>query len=88
MSIYTVNKIPVDSRQYLHCFAPLIQLVSLAHVISTIKTQLKCTSALRLLGRFTTCLAQTTRHFVPRECEFFWKFSILNFFKFGNIMMT
>ena len=37
------------------------------------------TSAQRLLGHFTTCLAQTTtpklllfastRHFVPRECE-------------------
>ena len=43
-------------------------------------------SALRLLGRFTTCLAETTtakrllfaltRHFVPLECEKNWKFSI------------
>ena len=41
------------------------------------------TSALTLLGRFSTRLAQTTtalwllyalnRHFVPRECEFFQK---------------
>ncbi len=47
--------------------------------IYTIKTGLICTSTLRLLGRFTTCLAQTTtasrllfdstRHFVPREFE-------------------
>ena len=42
---------------------------------------------IRLLGRFTTCLAQTTTasrllfalgwHFMPRECDFFWKFSSL-----------
>ena len=41
------------------------------------------TSAHTLAGRFTTCLAQTTtasrllfalgRHFMLRECEFFWK---------------
>ena len=49
------------------------------------------TRAQRLLGRFTTCLAQTTtakrllfvstRDFVPRKCEKNWKFSILNYFK-------
>ena len=48
--------------------------------------KLKYTSALRLLGRSTTYLTQTTsasrllfastRHFVPRECEKNWKFSI------------
>ena len=42
---------------------------------------------IRLLGRFTTCLAQTTNelrlllalgwHLMPRECDFFWKFSSL-----------
>ena len=46
---------------------------------------------IRLLGRFTTCLAQTTTawrllfalvwHFMPQECDFFLKFSSLNFFK-------
>ena len=56
------------------------------------------TSTLRLLGRFTTCLAQTTtalrllfalgRHFIPRECEKNWKFSSLLFFKFCTITMT
>ena len=42
---------------------------------------------IRLLGRFTMCLAQTTTawqllfalgwHFIPRECDFFSKFSSL-----------
>ena len=46
---------------------------------------------IRLLGRFTTCVAQTTTalrllfalgwHFKPHECEFFWKFSSLKFWK-------
>ena len=53
--------------------------------IDTIKTQLKYiyiyTSGTRLLGRFVTCLAQTTTasrllfalgwHFMPRKCQFF-----------------
>ena len=44
---------------------------------------------IRLLGRFTTCLAQTTTaslllfalslHFMHRECDIFWKFSSLRF---------
>ena len=49
--------------------------------------KLICTSALRLIGRFTTCLAQTTtalrllfastRHFVSRQCEKIGFFQIL-----------
>ena len=55
--------------------------------IYTIKTQLKyiyILARIRLLGRFTTCLAQTTTasrllfalgwHFMPQECEFFGNF--------------
>ena len=45
----------------------------------------------RLLGRFTTCLAQTTTasrllfalgwHFMPRECEFFFEIFEFKIFK-------
>ena len=73
-------------------------LCNMYYVICIIQYVLCITSALRLLGRFTTYLAQTTtakrlliastRHSVPRGCEKNWKFSIFNFFKFCNIMMT
>ena len=54
---------------------------------------------IRLLGRFTTCLTQTTTalrllfalgwHFMPRECEFFLEiFEFKNCQKFCTIMMT
>ena len=51
-----------------------------------------------LARRFTMCLAQTTkasrlwfalgRHFMPREREKNWKFSIFRFLKFCTVMMT
>ena len=68
------------------------------HVITPLFASLICTSTLRLLGRFTTCIAQTTtasRLFFAlngTSClrnEFFLKiFDFKTFFKFCTITMT
>ena len=69
--------LPVSSINYVHTniFIHIYTNVELARI--------------RLLGRFTTYFAQTTTasrllfalgwHFIPRECNFFWKFSSLKF---------
>ena len=80
----------IQTYIYIHTYAHIY--------IYTIKTQLKYTSTLRLLGRFTTCIAQTTtasRLFFAlngtsclRNEKNLEIFDFKTFFKFCTIMMT